>query len=292
VSFEESNESNGFQPANDIPVTELQKPAMAESDARTVIALKKWGQPQIARRIFRLLPTVNQRNGQSTWVESFKMALDLRDFSYGLKAPSVPDSPLRAIPNSALHLEEHMSKYSSDWKMLYPYAYREAVETFGAVAAIDPFLVLGVMRAESVYDVDARSIVGARGLMQIMPFTAVRIARMMADGRFELPDLHRPEVNIGYGAYYLRKLADYYKGNNLLAVAAYNGGPVSVDRWVQAYGNLEADEFVETIPFRETRRYVKSVLRNFNQYKNVWQQSKALADLPKVPSELDGGEIF
>ena len=114
----------------------------------------------------------------------------------------------------------------------------------------------------------------------------------MNDGRFELSDLHRPEVNIGYASFYLRRLVDYYKGNPLLAVAAYNGGPISVDRWVHSYGHLETDEFVETIPFRETRRYVKSVFRNFNQYKSVWQQSKALASLPKVPDGLGGGEIF
>jgi soluble lytic murein transglycosylase len=218
--------------------------------------------------------------------------MDLRDFSYGLKVTSISESPLRTIPSSAAHLEDHMAKHSNDWKLLYPFAYRDIVETTGSAAAIDPFMVLGVMRAESVYDADARSIVGARGLMQIMPFTAVRIARLMNDQRFDLTSLHRPEINIGYGAYYLRKLVDYYKGNSLLAVAAYNGGPVSVDRWVQAYGSLEADEFVETIPFRETRRYVKSVFKNFNQYKFVWQQSKALVALPKVPEQVSGTEIF
>ena len=122
VSFDEMSESNGFLPANEIPVTELQKPVLAESEVRTVLALKKWGQSQVARRVFRLIPTINNKNGQGTWVESFRMALDLRDFSYGLKAPTMADSPLRSIPNSAVHLEEHMTKYSADWKLLYPYA--------------------------------------------------------------------------------------------------------------------------------------------------------------------------
>lgn len=295
VSFDASVESNGFQPADEIPVNEAQttKVSLPESEVRTVIALRKWGQFQVARRLFRLLPTGGgSRSSQASHADSFKIAMDLRDFSYGFKAASISDSPLRSIPNSAAHLEDHMARHATDWKLLYPYAYRDVVETMGTAAAVDPFLVLGVMRAESVYDPDARSIVGARGLMQIMPFTAVRIARMMNDPWFELSDLHRPEINIGYGAYYLRKLVDYYRGNSLLAVAAYNGGPVSVDRWVQAYGNLEADEFVETIPFRETRRYVKSVFKNFNQYKFVWQQSRALATLPKVPDQVMGGEIF
>ena len=290
VSFDSLAESNGFLPADEVPVNEAPKMGVPEGEMQTVIALRKWGQYQIARRLFRLLPT--GRSVQSSSADSFKVAMDLRDFSYGLKVTSISESPLRTIPSSAAHLEDHMAKHSNDWKLLYPFAYRDIVETMGSAAAIDPFMVLGVMRAESVYDADARSIVGARGLMQIMPFTAVRIARLMNDQRFDLTSLHRPEINIGYGAYYLRKLVDYYKGNSLLAVAAYNGGPVSVDRWVQAYGSLEADEFVETIPFRETRRYVKSVFKNFNQYKFVWQQSKALVALPKVPEQVSGTEIF
>lgn len=292
VSFETNNDADGFQPAEEISSNEVTQAPGNEADFKMVVALNKWGQSQVARRIFRILPTVHQRNGHGTWVESFRLALDLRDYSYGLKVPSMTDSPLRFTPSSAIQLETHMSQHSADWKLLYPYAYRDIVESMSKAADIDPFLVLGVMRAESVYDVDARSIVGARGLMQIMPFTAVRIARMMDDYRFELADLHKPEVNIGYASYYLKKLVDYYRGNSVLAVAAYNGGPISVDRWVRHYGNLDVDEFVETMPFKETRRYVKSVFKNFNQYKNVWQQSKALASLPKVPDDVAGGEIF
>ncbi len=292
VSFDAEADSNGFEPAEEIPTVEAVPATNNDSEIRAAMALKKWGQQQIARRVFRLIPTVHLRNGQGTWVESFRLALDLRDYGYGLKAPSMFDSPLRSSPTSAVHLEAHMTQYNADWKLLYPFAYRDIVESMSKAAGTDPFLILGVMRAESVYDADARSVVGARGLMQIMPFTAVRIARMMEDPLFDLSDLHRPEVNIGYASFYLRKLIDYYKGNPVLAVAAYNGGPVSVDRWVHHFGGLELDEFVETIPFRETRRYVKSVFKNFNQYKSVWQQSKALASMPKIPDEVAGGDIF
>jgi soluble lytic murein transglycosylase len=218
--------------------------------------------------------------------------MDLKDFGYGLKAPSMPESPLKYIPNAAAYLEIHMNQYNADWKLLYPFAYREQVESLSASADVDPFLILSLMRAESVYDPKARSGVGARGLMQIMPFTAVRIARMMQDTEFQLIELHQPEVNIGYAAFYIKKLSDYYKGNTMMAVAAYNGGPGPVDKWINQFGDLELDEFIETIPFRETRRYVKSVFRNYNNYKHIWQQSKALAALPKVPDGTTGGEIF
>jgi soluble lytic murein transglycosylase len=148
------------------------------------------------------------------------------------------------------------------------------------------------MRAESIYDEDAQSQVGAQGLMQIMPFTAVRLARVMQDTNFELSQLRQPEINISYASYYLKMLADYYKGNMILAVAAYNGGPTSVDRWLSNYADLEMDELVDTMSFRETRRYVKSVFRNLNYYKFIWQQTRALAALPSVPANTTGEEIF
>jgi soluble lytic murein transglycosylase-like protein len=264
----------------------------APSEIKTVIALKKWGQYQTGRRIHRLIPAVRSKNGRSEWIESFRLANELKDFSYGLKAPSMPESPLRATPTAVMPLEQHMTRFNADWKLLYPYAYREVVEPMAQVAGIDPFLVLSLMRAESVYDVEARSIVGARGLMQIMPFTAVRIARTMGDAQFSLDELHHPEVNIGYGAFYVKKLIDYYKGNTMLAVAAYNGGPTSVDRWLTQYGNLEMDELIESIPFRETRRYVKTVFTNYDNYKRVWQQTKALASLPSVPKSNSNDDIF
>ena len=273
----------------------IEASSMAVNDAseiKAIHALKKWGLSHIGRRLFRLLPTVRKHNGTETWIESFRLATDLKDFAYGLKAPSMPDSPLKNIPDAAAYISLHMSRHNVDWKLLYPFAYREEVESMAAAADIDPFLILSLMRAESVYDPKARSGVGARGLMQIMPFTAVRIARMMQDQEFQLSELHQPEVNIGYAAFYIKKLSDYYKGNTMMAVAAYNGGPAPVDRWISQFGDLEIDEFIETIPFRETRRYVKSVFRNFNNYKNIWQQSRALAALPKVPDGTNGGEIF
>ena len=263
-----------------------------QSEIKAIQALKKWGLSPIGRRLFRLMPTVHQHNGNATWIESFRLATDLKDFAYGLKAPAMPDSPLKNIPNASAYLEIHMNQYNADWKLLYPFAYREQVEAMAAAAEVDPFLLLSLMRAESVYDPKARSSVGARGLMQIMPFTAVRIARMMQDTEFQLNELHQPEVNIGYASFYVKKLTDYYKGNTMMAVAAYNGGPAPVDKWIAQFGDLELDEFIETIPFRETRRYVKSVFRNFNNYKHIWQQSKALAALPKVPDGTTGGEIF
>ena len=263
-----------------------------QSQFRTVAALGRWGQKQIARRFLRLLPTISRKNVGGPWSDAFRLAVDLKDYSYGFKAPQMQGSPLRRTPNSAADLEVHMLQYNSDWRLLYPYAFREIVEPVSRSVGIDPFLVLSLMRAESVYDEFALSPVGALGLMQIMPFTAIRLARVLQHTDFELVQLRDPDININYAAYYIKKLNDYYKGNTMLAVAAYNGGPRSVDRWLSNFGNLEMDELVETISFRETRRYVKSVYRNMGHYKFIWQQARALAALPKVPSETSGGDIF
>jgi soluble lytic murein transglycosylase-like protein len=263
-----------------------------QTEIKSVIALRKWGQLQVARRIHRLLPLARSKNGHQNWIDSFRLALELKDYSYGFKAPAMPESPLKAIPSAVKPLVDHMSRYNVDWKLMYPFAFRDIVDPMAQAAGVDPFLVLSIMRAESAYDPDARSVVGARGLMQIMPFTAIRIARMMLHPSFSLGDLHRAEVNIGYGAFYIKKLMDYYGGNPMLAVAAYNGGPTSVDRWLSQYGDLEIDELIESMSFRETRRYVKTVFRNYDNYKRIWQQAKAITALPDVPKSGSGEEIF
>jgi len=284
------NVSRGDRRRN--PTQEMSLSTDHQAEMRMASALGKWGRPQIGRRLLRLLPTMQRRGGAGTWVESFRLALDLKDYAYGFKSPLMLDSPLRQIPNSSAELEVHMLRYNPDWKILYPFAYRDIVEAMASSADVDPFLLLSLMRAESVYDIDAQSAVGAQGLMQIMPFTAIRIARMLDDSQFHLTELRQPEINIGYAAQYIKKLSQYYRGNMILAVAAYNSGPTSVDRWLAQYGNLEMDELIETMTFRETRRYVKSVYRNLSYYKYIWQRTPALAYLPKVPSEPTGDEIF
>jgi soluble lytic murein transglycosylase-like protein len=291
-----ANESQGIEGLAGIPNNVKSGPgetrSVYQSYMKTAAALGKWGQKQIGRRLLRLVPTAERKGGSGAWVESFRLAVDLKDYSYGFKAPQMIDSPLRRIPSALPDLEVHMLRFNPDWKLMYPYAYRDIIEPVSRAADVDPYLLLSLMRAESVYDEDAQSHVGAQGLMQIMPFTAVRLARVMQDSEFQLSELRQPEINISYAAFYVRMLADYYKGNTLLAVAAYNGGPASVDRWLTNYGDLDMDELVETMTFRETRRYVKSVFRNLGYYKFIWQQSRALAYLPKVPSETAGGEIF
>ncbi|WP_129142109.1 transglycosylase SLT domain-containing protein [Modicisalibacter coralii] len=144
-----------------------------------------------------------------------------------------------------------------DWR--FPPAYRESFQRWAKQADVDPYLLMGIARRESAFNPQARSPVGARGLMQLMPATARHISQRHG---FDAPDteqLYTPETNIKLGSQYIREMLDRYSGNRLAAVAAYNAGPGRVDRWLrdapQAF-----DLFVESIPYHETRQYVQAVL--------------------------------
>lgn len=123
---------------------------------------------------------------------------------------------------------------------------------------LDPALIAGVIYAESKF-VDQTSSAGALGLMQLMPETARFIAQKSGGTAFTIEDLSTPAVNIAYGSWYLRWLLDHYDGDEMIALAAYNGGIGNVNRWI-AEAQARGDRFSEAdIPFPETREYVDRV---------------------------------
>jgi soluble lytic murein transglycosylase len=154
-------------------------------------------------------------------------------------------------------------------RVLYPLAFWPAVSREADGQSLDPLLVLGLMRQESLFDPTARSPADARGLMQLLPSTAARVAAAgLPDG--PPPDLYDPTVNIRLGTRYLRDLLDRYGGDALKSVAAYNGGETAVDRWQRQFGDRDPDEFVESITYRETRDYVKRVVANYRAYQQLY----------------------
>ena len=122
------------------------------------------------------------------------------------------------------------------------------------------------MRAESHYRADAQSGVGALGLMQMMPFTGRQVANLLSMNTFETKSLLDPGVNIRLGSRYLQRLLEKFSGSVPLVAAGYNAGPHRVHAWVRNFGSLNMDEFIEHIPFLETRNYVKKVVRNYQIY--------------------------
>jgi len=152
------------------------------------------------------------------------------------------------------------AKSWNDLRLRFPVVYSPFVEQQAEVQKLPAELVLGLIRRESIFDATARSRVGARGLMQLMPGTAKRVARSRGERWRSASHLTRPELNIRYGTHYLRQMLDRFDGNNALALAAYNGGPNNVDRWLRRWGSSSADIWTELITFGETRDYVQAVL--------------------------------
>jgi soluble lytic murein transglycosylase len=150
-----------------------------------------------------------------------------------------------------------------------PLNYASVIREQAAEKHLDPALIAAVIYAETKFDPRASS-AGALGPMQIMPQTAAYLAHRSGAKTFTTTDLNTPQVNIAYGAYYLRYLLEHYHGNKLLALAAYNGGIANVDRWAagaRAHGDALS---IDDIPFPETRDYVLRVLHAQQAYRQKY----------------------
>ena len=148
-----------------------------------------------------------------------------------------------------------------------PLRHEDIIRQQAADKDLDAALIAAVIYEESRFR-DQTSNAGARGLMQITPETADFIARRSGGVRFEQSDLATPQINIAYGAWYLRYLIDRYKGNDTLAIAAYNAGMGNVDRWVARAGGPSNFDSAKHIPFPETRAYVQNVIERRQQYRD------------------------
>lgn len=144
-----------------------------------------------------------------------------------------------------------------------------------ALKHLDPALIAAVIYAESKFE-PRPSVAGAEGLMQILPQTAYYIAHLSGGTTFTAADLATPEINVAYGSYYLRYLLDHYDGDEMLAVAAYNGGLTNVDKWVARAHEEGQSLTIESIPFPETRAYVRRVLSAQQEYRQQHAQALGL----------------
>jgi soluble lytic murein transglycosylase len=140
---------------------------------------------------------------------------------------------------------------------------------------LDAALIAAVIYEESRFR-DQTSHAGARGLMQITPETADFIARRSGGVRFEQADLATPQINIAYGAWFLRYLIDQYDGNEAPAIAAYNAGQTNVDRWVERAGGPDSFDASRDIPFPETRAYVENVQERRGEYREHYADDLGL----------------
>lgn len=173
------------------------------------------------------------------------------------------------------------------WKSMFPRAYQKAVDSQASRHGIPKEWVWGIMRAESLFRPDVVSPVGAKGLMQIMPYTGANLAKLRGDKSFDVQDLFVPDKNIALGSQYLSRLGTIFAGSFPVVAASYNAGPHRVKTWLMNFGHLEVDEFIEHIPFLETRNYVKKVLGNQFYYQALYENnlrpSKSLIQPLGVP---------
>ncbi len=171
--------------------------------------------------------------------------------------------------------------HRNDYNLRFPMPFREQVLANARAQDLDLSIVYGLMRRESLFDPLARSRVGALGLMQLMPATARRVAKRLGWNKPGTEEILAVDNNIRLGTSYFRSVLDRFDANIPLAAAAYNAGPRNVQKWLPEGEPLDADLWVETVPFRETRNYIQAVLA----YATIFD--KHLGQSVRISSRMD-----
>ncbi len=157
------------------------------------------------------------------------------------------------------------------WRVLFPEAYWPQIKASAAANGLDPYMVASLIRQESEFNPQAISNKSAYGLMQLIPSAGKAMAKEEGLKHFETSQLLDPNVNIRLGCRYLRQTMDKFSGQPEYVFAAYNAGDARVVDWRNGAGDQQIDEFVESIPFTETRDYVQAILRNEDIYRSIDQ---------------------
>ncbi len=168
----------------------------------------------------------------------------------------------------ASHIGWHSQAISSavraerwhDLKLRFPLTHKQPINKAAKQLQLEANWLYAVARQESALTTDARSPKGALGLMQLMPSTAAMVSKQHNLGYRSTHELLNPDTNIRIASHYLKDLLTRFKGNSIYATAAYNAGPYRVDQWLKKSGDMPIDIWIESIPYSETRQYVKNVL--------------------------------
>ena len=156
------------------------------------------------------------------------------------------------------------------WRLVYPVNYFDIVLKNNG--SNNPVLMLALIREESFFNPNAQSSVGARGLMQLMPQTAKDVAKNNGYALEDMDDLFKPDFNVRLGNAYYSSIRSILNNMDISAIAAYNGGYGSVERWKKSFTYSDTDEFVEQIPYPETKNYVKKVFRSYWNYLRIYAE--------------------
>jgi soluble lytic murein transglycosylase len=187
----------------------------------------------------------------------------------------------RAYPDYGQTLPEEMPR--DVWEVFYPLKYWSTIKDESRRHNLDPYLIVGIIRQETVFNPQARSRANALGLMQFIPSTGQAVARKnnLGGGRITSNDLFNPILSIQLGTAYVRELLNDFQRFEYVA-AAYNGGETRVRRWLRESPNPEIEEWVESIPLSETRLYVQGVYRNARIYHRLYdEQGRFRSNIPE-----------
>jgi soluble lytic murein transglycosylase len=156
------------------------------------------------------------------------------------------------------------------WEALFPKPYWTDLRKYSQLNGLDPYLVASLIRQESEFNAGALSRANAVGLMQLLPKTGKTVAKQVKLKKYSAPQLYTPAVNLELGTRYFKDMVDKYNGQFEYALAAYNAGSDRVGDWLGQGHYRDPQEFVESIPFTETREYVQAILRNANVYRQLY----------------------
>ena len=194
-------------------------------------------------------------------------------------------SLLLVLRNYERYLDGEVRETPADlWLLAYPQGYWDSILSYSRKYGQDPYFIAAIIREESQFHAEALSPAGARGVMQVMPTTGEWIARNIRMSGFDRARLFESDTAINLGTWYISHLMKKFKNDPLFVAAAYNAGPEAVAGWLgKSPRNSDRDEFVEAIPYSETRGYVKKVLRNYAEYRRIYGKAAPGAARQPVP---------
>ena len=258
----------------------------------TQIPLKKMNMNAEDIPVIHWLLSLNKKDLLKTFLKSRKESLEIKqertmdDWLVLISLYKATERYLDIFQTFALmspHLQKSfIEQYGG---LLFPLAFQEEVEREAIRQKVSPALLFALIRQESAFNKQARSPADAFGLMQLLPSTARAMARKMRIPYRRYSDLYNAEKNISLGTAYFKNLLSKYNGSLILAAAAYNAGGTPVKKWRDFLDKTHPLSFIESIPYGETRVYVKLVIRNFIIY------NKILRDLYKTGSD-ESSSIF
>ncbi len=194
--------------------------------------------------------------------------------SYGENVRALQAIKRSGVSFYTLPVSEVPTEY---WQLLFPKPYWSDLTADAAAQGLDPYLVASLIRQESEFNPGAVSRANAMGLMQLLPVVGKQEAKRVGMRGFSAGSLLNPYVNLKLGTANLRQVLDRYNGTPEYALAAYNAGDVPIRNWMAENNYKDLPEFVESIPYTETREYVQSILRNREMYRQLYGSGTSVA---------------